>query len=318
MKDSITKPVVFARGDKFSTALDSYMASAPKSLGTFDELRRWLIEQVVRDVSIYEAARTRYLDPLVKWAVESQATIATLNYDRCVEDSADRCSITVDRAVGDWANTGKLTTKGSDRLRLLKLHGSVDWEFHEGDFLPEKHADQDYFGNCVPGIIYGQRGKLRPEGPFLQLLEAFRQELDESERLIVVGYSLGDSHINTILDGWLRRDKGRTMLLVDPYFSSHSDYSTPQGHRGRFTDDPKREFWEVYGPGRPVERPPGFAGGMTLVRPMPAQIVAARIKTDQLTVEMERVGVAELIKRYREDPDQEYGWVDFSPVGTVS
>jgi hypothetical protein len=43
-------------------------------------------------------------------------------------------------------------------------------------------------GQARPAVIFGQRNKLTAEGPFLDLLRAFREELSRSTSLTVVGY----------------------------------------------------------------------------------------------------------------------------------
>lgn len=299
-----------ANSQKFSDALDSYMSSTSMSVGTFGELRDWLLDQVVRDVSKFTIDDTVYLDPLVNWAFNSETTVATLNYDRCIEESANRCSIAVDRAVDSWAATGRLSTKSSRSLRLLKLHGSVDWEFRGERFTAETASKLDYYTPRQPGIIYGQRGKLRADGPFLQLLEAFRQELNESSTLVAVGYSFGDSHINAILEGWLSRNVKRTVFIVDPFFPNYPK----AGYPGRYPDDLRRQFWEGFGPGRPVPKPEGFNGGQSQVRPLPSQFVPMRTKTSEFSAALATHGIDEIIEKYREDPELEWGWVNYDPV----
>jgi hypothetical protein len=65
-------------------------------------------------------------------------------------------------------------------------------------------------------LVFGSRNKLRPDGPFLSLLSEFEDQLSKSDRLIVVGYSFRDEHINEVIRRWTRDDKERTIALIDP------------------------------------------------------------------------------------------------------
>jgi hypothetical protein len=69
-----------------------------------------------------------------------------------------------------------------------------------------------------PEVIFGQRNKLTAEGPFLDLLRLFRQELEAADRLTVVGYSFRDPHINEYVSQWLNQGQQRRLRIVDPGF----------------------------------------------------------------------------------------------------
>jgi hypothetical protein len=56
---------------------------------------------------------------------------------------------------------------------------------------------------------------LTAKGPFLDLLRAFKEELDKADRLTVVGYSLRDEHINEFLGQWLNGDTKRVMRIIN-------------------------------------------------------------------------------------------------------
>ena len=134
----------------------------------FNDLHSWLTQQVVLDLAIIEDKLTDYLKPLVPWAKSTDTTIATLNYDRCVEIAAQRARITVENTLKDWEATGEVAKHHRGHLRLLKLHGSIDWQFSPHGAFQTELVNSTSFR---PAIIYGQREKLRADGPFLQLLE---------------------------------------------------------------------------------------------------------------------------------------------------
>lgn len=220
---------------EIATAIES---AIPRKQASFRQLYEWLLAQVVRDVQITPGTDLSYLSPLVAWAAaDANSTLATLNYDLSIESVAESLNINCDVAVSQWASTGELTARAAGAARLLKLHGSVGWTLNpSGEFAPT--ASQ----TAPAAIVYGRRDKLRPDGPFLQLLEEFRATLWRSNRLLVVGYAFGDDHINRIVHRWMAQDRGRQVALVDPYFQIPN----------QFTERPdlRTALWYEYGPGR--------------------------------------------------------------------
>lgn len=78
----------------------------------------------------------------------------------------------------------------------------------------------------------------------MQLLEEFRRSLNGCTQLLVVGYSFGDAHIDTLIRRWLAQAPTHRVVVIDPYF--------PELSRGFWRSPaPEREtFWQQYGPGR--------------------------------------------------------------------
>ncbi len=149
-------------------------------------------------------------------------TIATLNYDLTVEMACKEAGIAVDTGIEHWIEDRqwKWAENGS---RLLKLHGSIDWlwewrDASDGDMsVPTvAHTSEPESDRRKPALVFGSRNKLRPDGPFLSLLNEFEDKLSEADQLIVVGYSFRDEHINEIVRRWTRDDKARTLVLIDP------------------------------------------------------------------------------------------------------
>lgn len=69
----------------------------------------------------------KYLSPLIDLAQrQGDLTVATLNYDRSIELLAEGLSVRCDTGIDTWLARGELGWEASG-LRLLKLHGSIDW-----------------------------------------------------------------------------------------------------------------------------------------------------------------------------------------------
>lgn len=159
------------------------------------------------------------------------ARVATLNYDIGVENASANAELLVDTGIENWKGGMSWEWSRDADIRLLKLHGSIDWGYPrvEGGGAPEgaprmtNREDDDYFlydglgWDLQPvGLVFGLRGKLRPDGPFLAMLVEFWNWLLEADRLIVVGYSFGDEHINTLVEDWIESREGAILEVVDP------------------------------------------------------------------------------------------------------
>ena len=187
---------------------------------------------LLRDlVWIEDSAKVEYLKPLASLgADQSRVVIATLNYDNSIELMAENAGISCNTGIDQWCE-GQEITCAAEGLILLKLHGSIDWRFR--DEIPEVgkrletrvvekvQADQ-VKTNHAPAVIFGQRNKLRADGPFLGILRAFGQELENAKRLNVIGYSFADQHVNEYITRWFNRDEQRRLRVVAPNFDKNS------------------------------------------------------------------------------------------------
>jgi hypothetical protein len=165
-----------------------------------------------------------YLSPLLP-ITEDLIQIATLNYDRSIETLAASKGLSVDTGIGGWRGGYDWAWDTSAQVRLLKLHGSIDWTLTSatgvGGMTQSAITTNDLDGSSVsgrPGVVFGARGKIRAEGPFLAMLQAFDQMLSEADRLVIVGYSFRDEHINVSLSRWINSAPNRAMTIVDPNF----------------------------------------------------------------------------------------------------
>ncbi|GAA4728353.1 hypothetical protein GCM10023350_09300 [Nocardioides endophyticus] len=200
----------------------------------FFRLLELLITHLGDILDIDDDSKFDYLTPLVQLDLPPGVplTIATLNYDLGVELVARRAGVEVSRGIEGWASSGLLNFTDAP-VRLLKLHGSLDWERERrrSALAPRQSLVSDDSRTDRPFLVFGQREKLRAEGPFLQLLEAFRTALYSAETLIVLGYAFRDGHINECVAGWLAGDARRRLIVVDPYFPEFSGWGADADFR---------------------------------------------------------------------------------------
>jgi hypothetical protein len=137
-----------------------------------------------------------------------------------VEHAGERQGVSVDTGIAFWWEH-RSRNWADEGVRLLKLHGSVDWEWfepeHRQGHLPHVNVrqvsdDTSYGGS--PAVI-GGRKKLRAEGPFLSLLAEFESQLSQAQRLLVVGSSFRDAHINEVISRWTTEDDASQLVVVD-------------------------------------------------------------------------------------------------------
>jgi SIR2-like domain len=187
------------------------------------QVRDQMLRSLFELLSIDDRAKIEYLSPVIELGRrQGSLTIATLNYDRSIENAAELLDEHCDTAIESWLARGELDWSGSG-LRLLKLHGSIDWVV-EPDRpqrqLPvtqiPKVADAEEKGwYDRPAVVFGEAGKLWSEGPYLELL-ACAAELKRTQCLLTVGYSFRDAHVNEVIARWFNADASRQIVLVDP------------------------------------------------------------------------------------------------------
>jgi hypothetical protein len=164
--------------------------------------------------------------------------------------------------------------------RLFKLHGSIDWRwFHPRPLAKGNDNTWSSCGGCddnpwrdnyigirsnkqlrckrdekgrshdgigQPFLLLGTFNKILnyTDPIFLELHYRFYRILNESECLIVCGYSFGDKGINQYIANWLSSSSGknqRKMILIDP----HSFEEVRRGARSAIAT--KLETWKNKG-----------------------------------------------------------------------
>lgn len=189
-----------------------------------------------------------YLAPLLELHKRQPVVVTTLNYDLGVEGVCRQRAVRVETGAEAW-DGGRWSWPEGEFLRLIKLHGSIDWCPPEVDWDHDlrrtptiKVSEDPREERRQPLVVFGQRGKVRAEGPFLALLGAFEDALDDADRLLVVGCSLRDQHVNVLIQRWLARDAVNGLVIVDPGF----DFGW-----GGYTTVFSQRLFQQFGPGDP-------------------------------------------------------------------
>jgi SIR2-like domain len=203
-----------------TTALDRAM---PGDISVvLERLRDGMLTSLFKLLRV-DANRVEYLEPLIAFAHDQRSlTVGTLNYDRSVEEAAAGQGMPCDTGIATWLASGQLSWSKAG-IRLLKLHGSIDWvledTFEQGR-LPRKRIRvvslNEVGHRASPAVVFGEAGKLRSEGPFLELLLSWLNDLRTARTLLVVGYSFRDAHVNETIARWFNDDDERRVIVVDP------------------------------------------------------------------------------------------------------
>jgi hypothetical protein len=225
-----------------------------RSLSVYHELAERMLQALRRLVTT--TGDVSYLMPLVEAGrAPGGLTIATLNYDLTVEQAAEAAGVPLTTGISEWMTHDRWDWP-RDEIRLLKLHGSIDWAWDKLTSAPSRLeqslvdvSDSPADDPRPPALVFGHRAKLRAQGPFLGLLAEFERQLAEKDRLIVIGYSFRDDHVNEILRRWINERRRRKVLVVDPAFPQRR--SVPPNFRSELLDALTDRWSESLGP--PIE-----------------------------------------------------------------
>lgn len=164
-----------------------------------------------------------------------QLNIVTLNHDTLVEqflaDKQVRFADGFGEPVGDvrWSDE-KTYDDGSMRVRLFKLHGSIDWysfRFSGGQRRAIFRGDdvasaRDGAGRPLraeylrPSYLSGiQKANAYGRGIYADIHFHFSLLLRQCDRILMSGYGWGDTAINFKLDTWLDRSRSNRIVLLD-------------------------------------------------------------------------------------------------------
>ena len=182
-----------------------------------DQLKQWMSPDDVSKADYYQGFKR------LQEKLNFPLRIFSLNYDLCVERL--HCDeFRVETGFGgfgpqfpwDWERfeEGGIGPE-PPQVYLYKLHGSINWKRDHDTkqlFRVEQIAGIDAKSM---ELIFGRDFKLEAADPYLFYLYAFREASLNARLIVLIGYGLGDSHINNMLTQALRDDKERRLLLIE-------------------------------------------------------------------------------------------------------
>lgn len=201
-----------------------FALTEPRSSTLLEELERRMLQTLIRLLQVDES-RLHYLYPMLR--SNDLAGIATLNYDLAVERAGGQLGVSLATGLDDWRGGYSWAWPPEADIRLLKLHGSLDFALHHarpvGGRMQTEHLVRTNGEIAAkPALVFGLNSKLRSDGPFLAMLVEFDRLLAESEWLTVVGYSFRDTHINAAITRWANSNASRRLSIIDPGVKSGS------------------------------------------------------------------------------------------------
>jgi hypothetical protein len=203
-----------------------------------------LIRQIVTRMLDHAPRRFDHLSFIIESIQDSSGvapTILTLNHDSFLDGLlkdlkfTDGFSKTTNSfGVRQWR--GGLLTASADYIRVLKLHGGVNWFrfrpkgaenwFEEYVGIPTlahspriKDADNraNDFVDPLPIFMIGSWDKLAryTDELYLEIYFAAYRALHASDVLVVVGYGFGDKGINKLVAEWMCRSRNNRLVVID-------------------------------------------------------------------------------------------------------
>lgn len=203
------------------------------------------IRDIVWHLLLKKPAKTDYLQFMINLINDSRyekIDFFTLNHDTLLEQIFYQEKIEVCDGFGDYENDVKywqpdLYNSSATKVKLLKLHGSVNWfrlRKDDGDWRDDKigipknldfwHTKDPYDNHQFPPdgrpfFLAGTYNKMMQyiSGIYMDIHSLFHNRLPLSNHMIISGYSFSDKGINSRIIEWLYSNMEQNRILViDP------------------------------------------------------------------------------------------------------
>jgi SIR2-like domain len=179
----------------------------------YSKLNTWLTQT--------DSSKIAYLTRFEDFKRYSESVdVFSLNYDLCIEKAFAEARLAFVNGFDEtgWNPSLFFSTRS---IRLFKLHGSLDWVEDEVHgicaFTSPRHPHaEDFEGQQPPLLIFGTDAKLTGKQPFLTLLHSFSSRLNESDVLIIIGYSFSDEYLNEMIEQRMSRNTRIKVIVVSP------------------------------------------------------------------------------------------------------
>jgi hypothetical protein len=165
-----------------------------------------------------------------------QMDIFSLNHDLLIERQLEQTGVPFSDGFSE--NRGDVLRFNSswnneNRVRLYKLHGSLDWypfvfsdsllQFAKVPRNVDPHNCKDNNGddltpkNTVPLVLTGTTGKdrLYTVGFVGEVFRQFHARLNEHDTLICCGYGWKDKGINNYVNQWLHNSQNKRIIILN-------------------------------------------------------------------------------------------------------
>ena len=166
------------------------------------------IKQLYR--SVWEMMKNRGTDKF---------QVFTTNYDTVMEEYCTAANLELVNGFMPYRYLSRYwfsvwTAETANPVYLTKLHGSINWHRDNDDEIVEiggvepRSADRDIL------IVPTEGAKRYDWGPFPDLMDRFRKEIENVDVLLVIGFSYRDDEIVRIIRN--RLENGMALISVSP------------------------------------------------------------------------------------------------------
>jgi NAD-dependent SIR2 family protein deacetylase len=168
----------------------------------------------------------------------AHSVIVTTNYDCCMDLALEEVKLPLTYCL-EFANMQKKTAEGiSDEVRLIKLHGSLNWYYCETCQMVQcvdiRNTVQGYLQDKAPYSVIAickdcggqRRGLLVPPlamkfdvaPPLTPLLTEARGAFESAGAIVVVGFSFAeaDVYISRMLSKSMQSKPDQKLIILDP------------------------------------------------------------------------------------------------------
>jgi len=205
--------------------LRSLLETGEQRLSLFRETKHFIQDILWRRLA-EPPTSLNYLGWLIDGAQDDtvdSTDFLTLNHDTLLEQALRKKAVKYCDGFGQPSENVRFWESGQleehHRVRVCKLHGSVEWVWFRskrGVGIPLRDDLFDTPGR--PELLVGTFNKMHQytASVFADLHCHFHKCLRQLNSLICCGYGFGDKGINTKLAEWINTDQSRRIVVVHP------------------------------------------------------------------------------------------------------
>ena len=198
--------------DSRITPLENELWSTKNIEAELSGIQKQVVQSVGKDWTP-SLQHQRFLTRLASSPARKPIDIFSLNYDTVLEASLESLKFWYTDGFMGSENAyfePRLFEKPSDLFpifRIYKLHGSVNWVRDDDETVRRRHGGS--LGDTPRTVIYPAEQKYiqTQYGIYEVIMRCFRDRLRESDKnnkLVVIGYSFRDEHINMAIEDSIR------------------------------------------------------------------------------------------------------------------